>query len=310
MELRQLRYFVTVAYRKHFTQAAEDLVLTQPTLSQQIRQLERELGVILIERTSRQVRLTPAGEALLVRAEQILAEVEWAHREMQEYTGLARGRVVIGSLQSLEAFRFPALLSRFHKQYPGIEIVLREEATERLLELLTRGELDLAIIQIMDDSWPLEITTSSIETEQLLTEELVLVVAPTHPLAHQQQANVEELRNEPFVLFKPGSGLRHTVMQRSSAAGFTPRVLFESGELATIRSLVAEGLGISVLPRSVAEAPGRAIAIVPLAPAPKRVILLAWYPQISMKPDVTACLTFIRDDIHAHPWMATDTDGF
>lgn len=302
MELRQLRYFVAVAHRKHFTQAAEELSLAQPALSQQIQHLERELGVTLFERTSRRVRLTSAGEALLVRAERILAEVEWAQMEMQEYTGLARGRVVIGALQSLEAFRFPALLSRFHTRYPGIEIVLREEATERLLELLNTGQLDLTIIQIMDDSWPLELTTSSIVTERLLTEELVLVVAPDHALAHHQNVTVEELRNEPFVMFKPGSGLRHTVIQSSLAAGFTPRILFESGELGTIRSLVAEGLGVSVLPRSVAKAPGREVAIVSLGPPPVRTILLAWHTNVYHAPAAAAFLSFIRNDIRDHPW--------
>jgi DNA-binding transcriptional LysR family regulator len=306
MELRQLRYFVAVAHKRHFTQAAEELSLAQPALSQQIQQLERELGVVLFERTSRRVRLTSAGEALLVRAERILAEVEWAQMEMQEYTGLARGRVVLGALQFLEAFRFPALLSRFHTRYPGIEIILREEATERLLELLNTGQLDLTIIQIMDESWPLELTASSIVTERLLTEELVLVVAPNHALAHHQKVTVEELRDEPFVLFKPGSGLRHTIIQSSMAAGFTPRILFESGELGTIRSLVAEGLGVSVLPRSVAEAPGREVAIVSLGPPPPvRTLLLAWHTNVYHAPAAAAFLSFIRDDIRDHPWMGS-----
>lgn len=303
MELRQLRYFVAVAHRKHFTQAARELNLAQPALSQQIQQLERELGVALFERTSRRVGLTSAGEALLVRAEHILAEVEWAQMEMQQYTELARGRVVIGALQSLEAFRFPALLSRFHTRYQGIEIVLREEATERLLELLNTGQLDLTVIQIIDASWPLELTASSIVTEKLLTEELVLVVAPDHSLAHHQNVTMEELRDEPFVLFKPGSGLRHTVIQRSLVAGFTPRILFESGELGTIRSLVAEGLGVSVLPRSVAEAPGREVAVVSLGPTPPvRTVLLAWPAKVYRAPAAAAFLSFIRNDIRDHPW--------
>ncbi|HEU0001294.1 MAG TPA: LysR substrate-binding domain-containing protein [Ktedonobacteraceae bacterium] len=302
MELRQLGYFVAVAHKRHFTRAAQELSIAQPALSQQIRQLERELGVTLFERTSRQVRLTSAGEALLIRAERILAEVEWARMEMQEYSGLARGRVVIGALQSLEAFRFPALLSRFHTRYPGIDIVLREEATERLLELLHTGQLDLTLIQIMDDSWPPELTSAPVVTEKLLTEELVLVVAPAHMLAHRQNVAVEELRDEPFILFKPGSGLRHIIMQRSLAADFTPRMLFESGELGTVRSLVAEGLGISVLPRSVAEAQGREVAIVSLDPPPVRTILLAWHTNVYHAPASAAFLSFIRDDIREHPW--------
>src|ERR1700730_11754656 len=136
MELRHLRYFVAVAQRKHCTRAAEELNLAQPALSQQIQQLERELGVALLERTSRRVRLTPAGEAFLSRAERILAEVEQAQREMQEFAGIKRGRVVIGALQSLDAFHFSALLARFHSRYPEIEIILREEANEELLEHL------------------------------------------------------------------------------------------------------------------------------------------------------------------------------
>ncbi|HLL79807.1 MAG TPA: LysR family transcriptional regulator, partial [Ktedonobacteraceae bacterium] len=277
MELRQLRYFVAVAHTRHFTQAAEQLSIAQPALSQQIRQLERELGISLFKRTSRQVQLTSAGEALLARGERILAEVEWARLEMQQYSGLERGRVVIGALQSLEAFRFPALLARFHTRYPGIEIVLREEATERLVALLNTGQLDLTIVQVIDNSWPLDLNASSIVTEKLLTEELVLVVAPGYALASRQSVSMEELRDEPFISFKPGSGLRHTIMQRSLAAGFTPRILFESGELATIRLLVAEGLGISILPRSVAEATGKAVSIISLNPPPLRTLLLAWH---------------------------------
>lgn len=302
MELRQLRYFVAVAHARHFTQAAEQLSIAQPALSQQIRQLERELGIALFERTSRQVQLTSAGEALLARAERILAEVEWARLEMQQYGGLERGRVVIGALQSLEAFRFPALLARFHARYPGIEIVLREEATERLVALLNAGQLDLTIVQVIDDSWPLDLNASSIVTEKLLTEELVLVVAPGHVMASRQSVSMEELRNEPFISFKPGSGLRHTIMQRSLAAGFMPRILFESGELATIRLLVAEGLGISILPRSVAEAAGKAVSIVSLNPPPLRTLLLAWHANVYHSPAATAFLSFIRDDIRENPW--------
>ncbi|HEV7235537.1 MAG TPA: LysR substrate-binding domain-containing protein, partial [Ktedonobacteraceae bacterium] len=188
-------------------------------------------------------------------------------------------------------------------RYQGIEIVLREEATERLLELLNTGQLDLTVIQIIDASWPLELTASSIVTEKLLTEELVLVVAPDHSLAHHQNVTMEELRDEPFVLFKPGSGLRHTVIQRSLVAGFTPRILFESGELGTIRSLVAEGLGVSVLPRSVAEAPGREVAVVSLGPTPPvRTVLLAWPAKVYHAPAAAAFLSFIRNDIRDHPW--------
>lgn len=303
MELRQVRYFVAVARRKHFRQAAEELQLAQPALSQQIQQLERELGVTLFERTSRRVHLTSAGEAFFLRAERILAEVERARVEMQEFAGLGRGRVLIGALQSLGVFRFPALLARFHARYPGIEIVLREEANEKLLELLGTGQLDLSLIQSTDTVLPLESATSTLVTEPILTEELVLVVAPEHPLAQKQRVKMAELRHEPFVLFKPGSGLRRVITRSSQEAGFTPRIFFESGDLGTLRSLVAEGLGVTVLPRSVAEAPGREVSILSLGPPIlTRTILLAWQSAISHSPAASAFLLFIRNDIHEHPW--------
>jgi len=131
MEIRHLRYFVAVAYKRHFTHAAESLLIAQPALSQQIQALERELGVTLFERTSRQVRLTPAGEALLVHAEGILAEAEQAYVEMQAFAGVTRGRVKLGLLQSLGAYRLSSLLARFHAQHQEIEMVLHEDVTEQ-----------------------------------------------------------------------------------------------------------------------------------------------------------------------------------
>lgn len=303
MELRHLRYFVAVARRKHFTQAAEELSLAQPALSQQIQQLERELGLLLLVRTSRSVRLTSAGEVFLKRAEQILSEVELARREMQEFAGLKHGRVVIGALQSLTAFHFPALLARLHARYPEIEIVLREESNEELVELLQASALDLSLLQITSNPSSLELSSLPIAKEELLTEEIVLITAPGHPLARRHQVMVEDLRGESFISFKPGSNLRSILLQSAQAAGFTPHILFESGELGTIRSLVAEGLGIALLPRLVAEAPGREIALVSFVPdPPMRTILLAWHTGVYHTPATTACLAFMREDIHEHPW--------
>lgn len=308
MELRHLRYFVAVAQKKHFTQAAEELNLAQPALSQQIQQLERELGLLLLERTSRSVRLTSAGEVFLRRAERILLEVELAQREMQEFACLKRGRIVIGALQSLEAFHFSALLARFHARYPEIEIVLREEANEKLIEHLQAGTLDLSLIQITSDTSFLELANSFIATEKLLTEEIVLVVAPDHPLARKGQIMVEDLHEETFITFKAGSSLKHILLRIAHDAGFTPLILFESGDLVTIRSLVAEGVGIAMLPRSVAEAPGREVALVSFSHPPlMRTILLAWHIQTYHTPATTACLDFMRKDILEYPWKKRGT---
>jgi DNA-binding transcriptional LysR family regulator len=309
MELRHLRYFVAVAQRKHFTQAADELHLAQPALSRQIQQLEQELGIELLVRTSRRVRLTAAGEAFLVRAEHILAEVERARMEMQEFAGLIYGRLMIGALQSLDAFGFTAMLARFHARYPGIEIILQEEATEKLFELLCAGQLDLSLLQIRGEELPDELLASPVATEKLLTEEVVLVVSANHALAHAQQVTIDELRDEPFVAFKPGFGLRQIMQQSCLSAGFSPRILFESGNLDTIRSMVAEGLGISILPRSVAISAGRKMTAISFRPDPLlRTILLAWHAHSYRSPTTTAFLSFFHQDIQEHPWRESRLD--
>src|SRR4051812_42958578 len=146
VELRQIRYFAAVARRRHFTAAAEAIGVAQPALSQQIRLLERELRIDLFDRTGRRVRLTPAGEAFLVRAERVLAEVASAQAEMAEFAGAVRGRVVVGTLPSLAEHQLPRLVAGFHERHPGLELVLREERTANLMALLSNGEVELALL--------------------------------------------------------------------------------------------------------------------------------------------------------------------
>lgn len=303
MEIRHLRYFAAVAHKRHFTQAAEDLFIAQPALSQQIQALERELGITLFERTSRRVRLTSAGEALLGHAERILAEVEQTHAEMQAFAGVTRGRISLGFLQSLGAYRLSALLARFHAQYAGVEMVLHEDVTEQLLEQVKVGQLDVALTHVIGDIFPLHVTDPQMITEPLVKEELMLVVAPNHPLTRQPYVSPKELEHEPFILFKPGSGLRQVMVHLSLIGGFTPRILFESGDIGTIRALAAEGLGISILPQSVVEAPGKEVATVKLMPVlPSRMVVLVWHRRITHSPAATAFLAFFREDLHFYPW--------
>ncbi len=142
MELRQLHYFVVLARALNFTEAAARIGIAQPALSQQIRALERELGVTLLNRTSRRVSLTDSGVAFFNRAEKLLAEADAAKLEMQEFAGLARGKIVVGVVPNLGEIWLANLLADFHQRYPGIEIVLIEETTLPLENLLARGQLD------------------------------------------------------------------------------------------------------------------------------------------------------------------------
>lgn len=271
--------------------------MAQPALSQQIQALERELGVVLLERNSRHVRLTAAGEAFLARAEQLLADAEQAQLEMQEFAGLERGRLLVGAVPSLEERWLARLLSGFHALHPGVELVLREETTAELADLLARGQLDLALIHLAADA-----LSSGLATVALFTEDLVLAVAPDHALAGGATVALEALREERWVLLKAGSVVRQHVLAACTALGFTPAIAFESSALGPVRALASAGLGVAVLPRSVAEADGPPIAIVRLAP-PRltRTVGLAWRAQGYRSRAAASFLDYARHD----PGLAT-----
>ncbi len=292
MELRQLHYFVVLAHRLHFTQAAEELAIAQPALSQQIQALERELGVRLFERTPRHIRLTPAGQGMLVHAE-----------EMAAYTGLHRGRLRIGLHQTLGVFWLSGLLARFHGRYGGIEMVLHEGVTEPMLELLEEGKLDVIWMHTIGTLFPQKPLPKQIETKAIFTEAVLLGGGPHHRLAGRKQISWTSLQAEAFVLFQPGSGLRQIVMQLAQEAGFLPQVIFESGDMSMIRALVSEGMGIAVFPQSVIEAPGRSLVPLDLSPAlPPRTIQLAWHRQRASTSTIQAFLDFVQEDLCLHPW--------
>lgn len=264
MELRQVRYFAAVARHRHFTRAAAELGLAQPALSQQVRALERELGVVLIDRGGRRVRLTDAGEAFHVWAERILADVAAAEAELAVFAGLGRGRVVLGTtpVQTLGRVDLPGLLAAFHHRYPGVEIALREATTPILIDELEAGRLDLALGALMADVVP-----PGIVAQPLFAEELVAIVAPDHPLARRGNVRIAELAQERFALAAPGSPIRQAI----AAAMTSPiAVTFETTEPSLARAIVARGLAVSAIPRSLAEETGPAVALLRLADVPAR----------------------------------------
>jgi DNA-binding transcriptional LysR family regulator len=291
VELRQLRYFVAVARRRHFTAAAEIVGVAQPALSQQIRLLERELGLDLFDRSGRRVRLTSAGEVFLARAERVLAEVESAVAEMEEFAGLLRGRLVVGALPSLAGRLMPPLLAGFHARHPGLDLAMREESSAQLLALVEAGEVDLAVVH-----QPATATRpEAVALEPLFAEDLVAVVAPGRRLAERDVIPVGALRDEPLLLSKPGSGIRRVVLDACAAAGFAPRIAFESDGVATLRALAAEGLGVAVLPRSEATVVGPPVVALPLTePALTRTVALAWPAARYLTAAATAFLAFAR----------------
>ncbi len=292
MELRQLRYTLAVAHRLSFTQAAATLSVAQPALSQQIAGLERELGVRLFDRTNRRVALTDAGRAFIRRAERILADIDRTVEEMTAYAGGLRGRVVVGTYQSFAEYTLPKLLGRFHARYPGIEIALREGMADDLLASLEAGAVDVFIGHIAETRYAGD---SQFRAEPLYDDELVIAVGGSHRLASRSTVRMDQLRDEPFVVFRPGSSVTARLMAEARKAQFEPRVVFESVDSLTIRSLVAEGLGVALYPRMLGNMPGPNVSL--LSVLPERLIrnVSLVTRNAPYAPSAETFIDFIRD---------------
>lgn len=242
MELRQLESFLCVARHGHITRAAQELFVTQPALSQQLRRLEQELGVALLTRTAHGVELTPAGADLVVRAQRILAAVDDARTVMDEHAGARRGVARVAAAAA-DARGLPAALAAFHAAHPQLRIVLRQGSAQEALTLLTQGAVDVAI-----SSLPAPAGTVA---TPLSDEPLVVVFAPGEPSpAGGAPLRVAALREQPLILAERGTALRRLVVDACQAEGFSPVPLLEVSDPAAVLTLVRAGLGRCVVPAS------------------------------------------------------------
>jgi DNA-binding transcriptional LysR family regulator len=286
MELRQLRYLVALADECHFTRAAAREHIAQPALSQQIRRLETEVGLALVERTTRRVALTDAGELLVARARRILAEVDDAQAELGTLAGVKGGRLAVGALHTMGPVDLSLLLAAFHRNHPAVELTVREQSSEELAEMLRDDEIDLAFLSVTE-----RIQSHGLELHRLVTEELVAVLPPQHALADRDGVTMTELAGDAFISFRTGSRLRELLDWAAADAGFEPRIALESNESRRIRSLVSSGLGVAILPRSDAAGPGAPVAVTPLVePALTRDVTLASRAQRRHSPAAQAFL--------------------
>ncbi|MEJ7798515.1 MAG: LysR substrate-binding domain-containing protein [Solirubrobacteraceae bacterium] len=262
MNLRQLRYLVALADERHFTRAAAREHVAQPALSQQIRSLEAEIGLVLVERTTRRVAITEAGELLVARARRALGELDAAQAELQSLAGVQAGRLSVGAMHTMGPVDLSLLLATFHERYRAIELTVREQSSEELAAMLRDDEIDLAFLSVTGR------IHSGVTLLPLVTEELVVVLAVDHPLAGRAQLRLGELAGETFISFREGARLRELLTSSARGAGFEPRIALESNESRRIRSLVSRGLGVAILPRSDAEGPGSAVAVRDLVQPP------------------------------------------
>ncbi|HLK42430.1 MAG TPA: LysR family transcriptional regulator [Thermoleophilia bacterium] len=244
MELRQLEHFVAVAQECHFTRAAKRLHIAQSGLSASIRALERELGASLFVRSTRQVQLTPAGQALLTEALRALAASNAAKDAVAAVQGLLRGSLSIGSLQCLHAVHLPTLLAGFLSAHPGLEVQLRQGGSGELIEQVRAGRLDVAFVS-RPARPPEDVVIAALDREPL-----VLACALTHPMANLNQAKLPDLTDEQFVDFPADWGTRDLADRVLAAAGVERRVALEVTDVHSLLDLVAFGLGVALVPRS------------------------------------------------------------
>jgi LysR family transcriptional regulator, transcription activator of glutamate synthase operon len=290
MELRQLRYLVALAEELNFTRAAAAEHIAQPALSQQIRRLEEEVGVPLVERTTRHVNLTEAGELLVVRSRRILAELETARTELESLRGIDTGHVTIGAIHTMGPIDLSLALAEFHARYPRIALSVREQTSEECAELLRIDELDLAFLSVTE-----RVESHGLGLHQLLSEELVVLLPDDHPLAGRDEVRMVELATEQFISFRQGARLRELLFSAGRDAQFEPRVTLESNESHRIRTLVSRGLGVAILPRSDAIGPGASVAVTRLTtPSLRRDITLAWRAGRRHSPAAAAFLELAR----------------
>jgi LysR family transcriptional regulator, transcription activator of glutamate synthase operon len=291
MELRQLRYLIAVADEQHFTRAAAREHVAQPALSQQIRRLEAELGLTLVQRTTRRVAMTEAGELLVARARRAIAELEAASAELQSLAGVQAGHLSVGALHTMGPVDLSLLLATFHRRYPGVELTVREQSSEELAAMLRDDEIDLAFLSVTE-----RIQSHGLTLHPLVREELVAVLPPDHRLAGRREVQLAELAQDAFISFREGARLRELLVIAAAAAGFAPRIALESNESRRIRSLVSRGLGVAILPRSDVERPGPEVAVAALVePALTRDITLAWREDRRLAPAGAAFLALARD---------------
>ena len=291
MELRQLRYLVALADEQHFTRAAAREHIAQPALSQQIRRLEQEVGLSLVERTTRRVTVTEAGRALVARARRILAEVDAATAEMQAFTGVRTGHVMVGTMHTMGPVDVSLALAVFHQRHPGVELTVREESSEELAEMLRDDVLDLAFLSVTE-----RIESHGLGLHQLVSEELVVILPGDHPLAEQGEVRMAELAGEQFISYREGARLRELLVYAGHTAGFEPQVQLESNESERIRRLVARHMGVAILPRSDAERPGAEVTVARLIePSLTRDITLACREGRRLAPAATEFIELSKE---------------
>ncbi len=300
MELRHLRYFVAVAEELHFARAAERLNIAQPPLSKQIRQLEQELGVQLLERTTRTVSLTGAGKVFLEEARRALWQTERAATLARQAQRGEVGELSVGFITSAGYEILPSILQAYHARYPQVEITPHHLTAAEQFDALEERRLHVGLVRP-----PVE--SDDLEFEVLRREPLMLALPEGHRLVQQESVERDELATEAFIV---ASGTRPVAGERRlrlfGEEGFRARVVQEAPDILTILGLVAAGIGVAVVPAMVRTLRSRAVVYRPIVGAPMSITALAWRRD-ERAPVLKGFLEVART-LFAHPAATEPSD--
>lgn len=273
MNIRALQYFVKLAELRHFSKAADACFVSQPTLSTQIRKLEEELGVSLVERAPRNVMLTPIGEDIAHRARYILRDLEHIKDAARRSTDPEKGTIKLGIFPTLAPYLLPHVIPQIRRRFPELKLQLAEEKTEDILNLLDQGRLDAGLLAL-----PVE--EQGMDMEVLFTEPFVTAMPASHPLCSKQTIEMQDLAGEELLLLEEGHCLRQQALDVCALAGAHERVDFHATSMETLRQMVATNSGLTLMPVLAVKPPiplTDNIALRPFArPAPSRTIALVW----------------------------------
>jgi DNA-binding transcriptional LysR family regulator len=291
MELHQLRYVMSVAKHRHFSRAAEESCVSQPTLSQQIIKLEKELGVQLFERKIRSVRPTTAGEAVVFHAKRILKEIEQINESAKEYTSLLKGDVKIGILGIMGKIGLINYIDAFHKRYPGIYLHLLEVGFQDCVKLLRTSEIDVAFVLPLST----KLSDPSIALHPLIMGRVMVLVPHGHPLAHKNDIAVVDLSRENFISWPENQSMHHVLIGVCRASGFEPNIVCECSQVETVVDLVSMGFGITLVSSQLmAVFSRRDVVAVPLIPYIERTVCLVWAEARHQLPAMAAFCDFFK----------------
>jgi len=292
MDVRQLRYVAAVARTRHFTHAAEQLGVAQPALSQAVALLERQIGVVLFERSSRRVHLTAAGKLFVERAEHILEQLDALQRNMLEHAQLLLGQINVGTMVFFffGKTQLADVVAEFTQMHTGVELIIDNYTVDQNLEAIRSGEIDLALLNVVESA-----SYGDLAFEILDHDEIAAAFPPGHHLAGRTQIRFSDLREERFVTYKSGSTMHDVMSELSRDAGFTPHAAVQSQNIILVRSLISAGVGVSIGPKSYLMSPGPPVAIVPLLPLHKIAIAMVTHPNRAANPAARALVEFLRE---------------